>query len=127
MNDALETNVAVNDKPPAVIGNNVWDIDFLGKASRVHSVASLLQNAQAQLQQLQHVMLLNQKTLDDAVDLEEGKLATYTYRERIELLTSGMSALISDNEDIKDELIAEAVTRRKLVERNIEKEIEESS
>lgn len=99
--------------------------DFLGKASRVHSVASLLQSGQEQLQRLDHVRIFNHRSWGDLVDLTENEQAPYTYEHRRESLLEGMKKLLDNNEDIKEELIAEAVARRRQVERQIERSLGE--
>lgn len=98
--------------------------DFLGKAARVESVSSLIQRAQEQVQHLEHIMILNGQTLDDPISVDGGGDSP-TYRSRLNSLGEGISALMSENSDIFEELIGESVQRRKQVERQIEKSRQE--
>jgi len=98
--------------------------DFLGTASKVQHVANLVQSAQEQLRNLRGVMLLNQDDLDDTIPAPPDQLseAPITYRARIDALESGIATLMAENVDIRDELVGEAVRRRRLIERAIEDE-----
>jgi hypothetical protein len=88
--------------------------DFLGIAARVQSVSDLLEAAQAQLQQLESMRIVNGHEASDPI--ATGGDAP-SYRKRMEDLTSGIRALMEANGDISDELTAEAVKRRKARER----------
>lgn len=112
MSDPLETNVAIN-LPKS--------LDFLGVSARVDSIATLLQGAQEQKQELEHVRVLNNRELDDHIDVPDKREEAPTYRERIDALNEGISSLLLANEDIYEELMVEAASRRKQVERRIEK------
>ena len=95
--------------------------DFLGVASRVQSVADLIQSAQAQHQELRGLLLLNGHSEDDTIPTANGD-GTATYKERFASLRTGVSSLVEANKDIADELTAEAVRRRKKLERKLESE-----
>jgi len=95
--------------------------DFLGTAARVDSVATLIQRAQEQHQHLHHIMVLNGQSPSDHVAMDgQGEAIAPTYQERFESLTKGILELIEQNQDIADELTAEAVKRRKAIERRLE-------
>ena len=95
--------------------------DFLGTVSRVQSVADLIQSAQGQLQQLRGMMVVNDQDESDSIPTQEGG-ETVAYCDRIAAIETGMRKLMEGNQDIADELVAEAVRRRRAHERALEKQ-----
>lgn len=96
--------------------------DFLGKAARIRSVADLLASAQEQYAQLHQLMTVNGQGEGDPIAAGDGKDGTAppSYAERFTALRDGMAALLAENPDIHDELAAEALKRRKRLERELE-------
>lgn len=104
--------------------------DFLGKAARVERVGALLQSGQEQIAGLRAGMIANCHEDGDPIPTPPPPAGqeppdTETYGERIQRLHEGMAALWRDNEDIREDLTAEAVRRRKVVEKQIELRHEE--
>jgi len=125
--DLLETNAAVSGEkkePVAALGRLPEIPDFLGKAARVDSVASLIQQGQEQLQNFRGMMILNGHKPSDPMPVTDAKSGDSipTYGERFKSIDAGIRSLMEENADIYEELVAEAVARRKQVERKIERE-----
>jgi hypothetical protein len=93
--------------------------DFLGKAERVDSVASLIQSGQKQLGYLKNLMVLNGESVEDRVPADDNS-RDLTYQQRFDALEKGIQDLMEQNSDIREDLIGEAVIRRKEIERKIE-------
>lgn len=121
--------------------------DFLGDAARIENVGALLQTGQNKLSRLQQLMVFegHEPTTPcpeapvnaAAAEVELRKLgwtgeqieralsaakpSSTTYQERFDALKRGMQALMTENQDIRDELVAEAKRRRTAIEKEIEK------
>jgi len=96
--------------------------DFLGLAARVQSVSNLLEQAQTQLQENEQTRIVNGKKPSDTLHGFQGQKGAPSYAERAQQLKDGIAALLEANEDIRDELTAEALKRRRARERHFEQD-----
>lgn len=121
---AAARSQAPNGGGPLIDSPALPELDFLGKAARVDSVAALLQQGQEQLGHLKALMVFNGESLEDEIEVQgviPGVLRRVSYAKRFEELQTGMNALLGENEDIWEELKLEAVRRQESVVKQIEK------
>lgn len=86
--------------------------DFFGVTGRVQTVCDLLENAQGQLQHFQALRLVNGHDLTHPLPVPDNPDGL-DYQTRFRQLAEGISALLEANQDIRDEITAEALKRRK--------------
>jgi len=92
--------------------------DFLGITARIQTVATLLEEGQTSLQFDEQLRIGNGHRPSDVHPHFANKMENPpTYAERARAIREGIHALVEANADIREELTAEAVKRRRARER----------